>query len=49
MPMFIRNNDLQECPLIVRRNVETDMLSTDILSYATDQELKRDMTGPVII
>jgi len=49
MPMFVRNNDLRDCPLIVQRNVETDIMSTDILSYATDQELKRDMTGPVIV
>jgi predicted nucleotidyltransferase len=49
LPMFVRNNDLRECSLIVQRNVETDMLSTDILTYATNQDLKRDMTGPVII
>jgi hypothetical protein len=33
----------------VRQNVETDMLSTDILSYVTVQEVKRDLSGAVIL
>lgn len=48
-PLILRNSDLEECSALVRRNVETDMLSTDILSYVSTQEIKRDLTGPVIL
>lgn len=48
-PMFVRNNDLDGCPPIVRRNVEIDAMSTDLLSFAADREIKRDFTGPVIL
>lgn len=48
-PLILRNSDLDECPAYVRQNVETDILSTDILSYVTAQEIKRDLTGPVIL
>lgn len=48
-PMFIRNADIDDCPLIVQRNVETDALSTDILAYATGREIRRDLGGPVIL
>ena len=48
-PLILRNSDLEECSALVRRNVETDMLSTDILSYVSSQEIKRDLTGPVIL
>ncbi|MDP3446482.1 MAG: nucleotidyltransferase family protein [Eubacteriales bacterium] len=47
--MILRNSDLEDCPAIVRQNVETDMLSTDILSYVTVQEVKRDLSGAVIL
>ncbi len=49
MPMFVRNNDLDGCSPMVRRNVETDSFSTDILCFATDRDLKRDLSGPVIL
>lgn len=48
-PMILRNSDLEECPAIVRQNVETDMLSSDILSYVATQEIKRDLSGAVIL
>ena len=48
-PMILRNSDIEECPPLVRQNVETDMLSTDILSYVTTQEIKRDLSGAVIL
>ena len=48
-PMILRNNDLDDCPAFVRQNVETDMLSTDILRYVTPQEIRRDFGGAVIL
>jgi len=48
-PLILRNSDLEDCPAFVRQNVETDMLSTDILSYVTTQEIKRDLSGAVIL
>lgn len=48
-PLILRNSDLEDCPSFVRQNVETDMLSTDILSYVTTQEIKRDLSGAVIL
>jgi predicted nucleotidyltransferase len=49
VPLILRNSDLDECPAFVRQNVETDMLSTDILSYVSSQDIKRDLSGPVIL
>ncbi len=48
-PMILRNSDLEACPGIVRRNLEVDSLSTDILCYATTQDIKRDLSGAVIL
>ncbi len=48
-PLILRNSDIEQCPPFVRQNVETDMLSTDILSYVSSQEIKRDLSGPVIL
>lgn len=48
-PLILRNSDLEACPPMIRRNFETDALSTDILCYATTQEIKRDYSGPVIL
>ena len=48
-PMILRNSDLDDCPAFVRQNVETDMLSTDILRYVTAQEIRRDLGGAVIL
>ena len=48
-PLFLRNSDLEDCPAFIRQNVETDLLSTDILSYVTTQEIKRDLSGAVIL
>ena len=48
-PLFLRNSDLDDCPAFIRQNFETDLLSTDILSYVTTQEIKRDLSGAVIL
>ena len=48
-PLILRNSDLDECPAFVRQNVETDLLSTDILSFVTTQEIRRDLGGAVIL
>ena len=48
-PLFLRNSDLDDCPAFIRQNFETDLLSTDILSYVTTQEIKRDLSGAVIV
>ncbi len=48
-PLFLRNSDLEAIPGFIRQNIETDMLSTDILSYVTTQEIKRDLSGAVIL
>lgn len=47
--LILRNSDIQDAPLIVQKNLETDMLSTDILAYATGRNLRRDLSGPVIL
>ena len=47
--LFLRNSDLDGCPPYVRRNLDTDSLSTDVLCYATTQEIKRDLSGAVVI
>ena len=48
-PLILRNSDLDDCPAYVRQNVETDLLSTDILSFVTTQEIRRDLGGAVIL
>lgn len=48
-PLYLRNSDLEAFPGFIRQNIETDMLSTDILSYVTTQEIKRDLSGAVIL
>lgn len=48
-PMILRNSDLDDCPAHMRENVETDMLSTDILRFVTPQEIRRDLGGAVIL
>ena len=40
---------MQDAPLIVQKNLETDMLSTDILAYATGRDIHRDLSGPIIL
>ena len=49
VPMILRNSDIETCPLIVQRDVETDMLSSDLLAYATGNSIKRDATGPIVM
>ncbi len=46
---ILRNSDIQDAPLIVQKNLETDMLSTDILAYAVKRDMRRDLSGPVIL
>ncbi len=48
-PLILRNSDLEACPPFVRQNIETDMLSTDILRFVTSQEIRRDLGGAVIL
>jgi len=48
-PLILRNSDLEASGTIARRNFETDALSTDILCYATTQEMKRDFSGAVVL
>jgi len=48
-PMLLRNSDLEDFPSFVRQNVETDILSTDILRYVTTQEIKHDLSGAIIL
>jgi predicted nucleotidyltransferase len=48
-PLFVRNNDFNDCSPIIQRNIEIDALSTDLLCYAADRDLKRDFSGPVIL
>ena len=48
-PLILRNSDLDDCPAFVRQNVETDLLSTDILSFVTTQEIRRDLGGAIIL
>ncbi len=47
--LILRNSDLDGCPPYVRRNLDTDSLSTDVLCYATTQEMKRDLSGAVVL
>ena len=48
-PMILRNSDISTCPAFVQRDIDTDMLSTDVLAYATGKEIKRDTTGPIVV
>ncbi len=48
-PLLLRNADYEACPSLTRQNAETDMLSTDILRFVTSQDIKRDLSGPVIL
>ncbi len=48
-PMLLRNSDLEDFPSFVRQNLETDILSTDILRYVTTQEIKHDLSGAIIL
>ena len=48
-PLILRNADIEQSPLIVQRNLETDMLSTDLIAYATGNDIKRDLSGPVVL
>ena len=48
-PLILRNSDLEDCPAFVHQNVETDLFSTDILSFITTQEIRRDLGGAVIL
>lgn len=49
VPLILRNSDLASCPLIVQHDIDTDMLSTDLLIYATKKDIHRDLAGPVIV
>ena len=49
IPLVLRNADIETCPLIVQRNLETDALSSDLLAYATGCDIKRDATGMVVV
>ncbi|MEG1523644.1 MAG: nucleotidyltransferase [Clostridia bacterium] len=49
IPMILRNSDIENCPLIVQRNLETDMLSTDLIAYATQREIRRDLSGAIML
>lgn len=48
-PLILRNADIAECDPIIRANLKTDALSTDILAIATGLPLHRDTEGPIII
>ena len=49
VPMILRNSDIDTCPLIVQRDLETDMFSTDLLAYATGNAVKRDTAGLIVV
>lgn len=49
VPMILRNADVDSCPPIVQRDIETDALSTDLLAFATGNDIKRDTTGPIVL
>ena len=49
VPMILRNSDIAACPEFVQHDIETDMLSTDVLAYATGKDIKRDMSGPIVL
>lgn len=48
-PLILRNSDAAACPTIAQRNLTTDAFSTDVLAFATGQQLHRDAEGPIIL
>lgn len=48
-PLLMRNSDVMTCSDIIKCNLATDALSTDILAYATGNDIPRDYTAPVIV
>ena len=48
-PLILRNADITACPSIVQRNLTTDAFSTDVLAFATGNDVHRDAEGPVIL
>lgn len=48
-PLILRNADIPACPAIVQRNLTTDAFSTDVLAFATGNEIHRDAEGPLIL
>lgn len=48
-PLILRNADITTCPSIVQRNLTTDAFSTDVLAFATGNDVHRDAEGPIIL
>ena len=47
--VIFRNSDAQDASAIIQKNLEIDMLSTDILAYATGRDIHRDLSGPMAL
>ena len=48
-PLILRNSDVMRAPDITKCNLATDALATDILAYATRNDVHRDSQGPLIL
>lgn len=49
LPLILRNSDIDESDALTQRNIETDMLGTDTLIYASKTERKRDLSGALVL
>jgi predicted nucleotidyltransferase len=45
LPLILRNSDAMSCPSYIRASLETDALSTDLMSYASGIRMHRDAEG----
>ncbi len=49
IPLILRNADIQQASPIVQQNLATDALATDVFAIASGSDVKRDLTGPLLI
>ena len=48
-PLILRHSDIGACPPLTQQNLRTDALATDLFAIASESDLRRDSSGPVIV
>ena len=48
-PLILRQSDIGACPPLTQQNLRTDALATDLFAIASESDLRRDSSGPVIV
>ena len=49
LPLILRNSDAMSCPAYIRASLETDALSTDLMTFASGTRMHRDTEGPLTV